>query len=368
MIFTKYVIKETIKNQLAVLFVLLLIFFSQKLVRILADTVNGNIPSELIIPFLMLGISDMAQLVLPLSLFLSVLITFSRLYLESEMVAMFACGMSKTILYKTVTFLSIITILFTIINSVWFGPWSSKQKEQLIENIKTNPSLAGLLEGQFQKSPKGNSVLYIGNVNKSQLDNIFIAQLNPPKNQRPSVLIANKGNIIKDKEGNQIICLDKASRYEGTALLRDFRISEFTDYQAIIKPKTIVFDEEKMHESVELLSLTELRKMKSPKAKAEYNWRLTLIFSVPLMAFLVIPLSEVNPRQGKFANFLPALLLYLVYFLLQSAIKANGAKGHFNSEHWMWLVNLIYLGLALLFNLWNSVLMRKLRFKSAGIP
>lgn len=367
MILTRYISKETIKTQTAILFILLLIFFSQKLVRILAEAVSGAVPSNLILPFLLLGISDMAQLILPLSLFLALLITFGRLYLESEMVAMFACGISKKILYKVAAYLSFVTILLTIANSVWLGPWSNLQKEQLVENIKVNPSLVGLLEGQFQKSPKGDAVLYIGNVNKSQLNNIFIAQLQPPKKQRPSVLIANKGKIIEDKEGNQIIWLDKANRYEGTALLRDFRISEITDYQAVIKPKAIVLDEQKMQNQVELLTFTQLRKIKTFEARAEYNWRLTLIFSAPLLAFLVIPLSEVNPRQSKWANFLPALLLYLIYFLLQSSIKANGAKGRFDPEFWMWLVNSVYLGLVIIVNLWNTAFMRKFRFKASGV-
>ncbi|WP_392565119.1 LPS export ABC transporter permease LptF [Utexia brackfieldae] len=367
MIITRYVIKETLKTQAAILFILLLIFFSQKLVRILADAVSGSIPSDLILPILMLGISEMAQLILPLSLFLAILITLGRLYLESEMTAMFACGVKKLFLYKVVLFLSIITCLLTITNAVWLGPWSSKQKAYLIENVKLNPSLAGLLEGQFQTSSQNDSVLYIGHVNKNNINNVFIAQLNPKTGQRPSIVIANQGKMIEDHDGNQIISLDNATRYEGSAQLRDFRISDFKDYQAIVKPKAVTFDDQKMQDNVELLSYSQLRKLHTPKAKAEYNWRLTLIFSVPLMAFLVIPLSELNPRQGKLANFLPALLLYLVYFLLQSSIKANGAKGRLDPGVWMWVVNGSYLLLAILCNIWHSLFMRKLRFKLKGI-
>ncbi|VEH67401.1 lipopolysaccharide export system permease protein LptF [Rodentibacter pneumotropicus] len=32
------------------------------------------------------------------------------------------------------------------------------------------------------------------------------------------------------------------------------------------------------------------------------------------MALIAVPLSRVNPRQGRFAKILPALLLYLIYF------------------------------------------------------
>jgi lipopolysaccharide export system permease protein len=46
-----------------------------------------------------------------------------------------------------------------------------------------------------------------------------------------------------------------------------------------------------------------------------------------MMALIVVPLSVVNPRQGRVLSMLPAMLLYLVYFLLQTSIRSNGAKG-----------------------------------------
>lgn len=366
MIITRYVVKETLKTQTAILFILLLIFFSQKLIRILSDAVNGLMPTDLILPFLMLGISEMAQLILPLSLFLGILITFGRLYLTSEMTAMFACGVNKNVLYKVVLFLSLITCGLTVANTVWLAPWSSLQKDFLIQNAKMNPSLAGLLEGQFQTSPQGDAVLYIGHVNKNEIGHIFIAQLEPKAGLRPSIVIANKGKTLEDGEGNQVISLEKASRYEGSASLYDFRISEFNNYQAIIKPKQVVKDEDAVNENVEQLSFNQLRQLNTPKANAEYHWRLTLLFSVPLMAFLVVPLSEVRSRQGKIGNFLPALLLYLVYFLLQSSMKANGAKGRIDPATWMWLINIIYFIIAIVFNLWNTIFMRKIRLKYKG--
>ncbi|QIQ22026.1 LPS export ABC transporter permease LptF [Zophobihabitans entericus] len=367
MIITRYVVKETLKTQFAILFVLLLIFFSQKLIRILSSAVEGDIPNNLIFPLLMLGISEMAQLILPLSLFLAILIAFGRLYLESEMVAMFACGVKKRFLYHVVLFLSIVTGLLTLTNSIWFGPWSAYQQKQLVENAKANPSLAGLLAGQFQHSPKGDAVLYLGNVNRNNLENVFIAQMNNSETQRPSIIISSKGHIAQDKDGNQIILLNDATRYEGTAQLRDFRITEFKDYQAIIQPKAVDIDSSIQDSNVEQLSFSELRSLWSQRAKTEYFWRITLILSVPLMAFMVIPLSAVNPRQGKVANFLPAILLYLVYFLLQSAIKANAIKGRLDPVLWMSVVNGAYFLFAIAINLWNSLFMRKIRFRIKGL-
>lgn len=363
MIIRRYLVKETLKTQGAILFILLLIFFSQKLIKILSSAIEGNIPRDLIMPLLVLGISNMADLILPLSLFLGVLITFGRLYSDSEMVAMHACGVKKNVTYQVVFLLCIFTCSLTMLNTLWFGPWSNIKQSQLIENAKLNPSLAGLLSGQFQQTPDGNSVIYIGNVNNNNLENVFIAKVKTKDNERPSIIIANKGKTGHDKEGNQIITLESANRYEGNIQLQDFRISNFHNYLGIIKPKELDMNSDDEKIDVQQLGLTELQTLKTPKTKAEFYWRLTLIFSVPLMAFLVIPLSVTNPRQGRLSQILPALLLYLVYFLLASSIKANAGKGRMDAEFWFYLINITYFIIALILNCWDSIFMRKLRLK-----
>ena len=362
MIIRRYLVKETLKTQGAILFILLLIFFSQKLIRILSSAIEGNIPRDLIMPLLVLGVSNMADLILPLSLFLGVLVTFGRLYSDSEMVAMHACGVKKNLNYQVVFFLCIFTCALTTINCLWFGPWSSLKQDQLVENAKINPSLAGLLAGQFQQTPDGNSVIYISNVDKNNLENVFIAKINPKDNQRPSIIIANKGKTGNDAQGNQIITLDDANRYEGTAQLKDFRITNFHNYMGIIKPKELDSNNDEIND-VQQLGLTDLYETKTIKSEAEFYWRLTLIISVPLMAFLVIPLSISNPRQGRLAQILPALLLYLVYFLLASSIKANAGKGRLDPALWFYIINLGYFVLAIILNCWDNLFMRKIRLK-----
>ncbi|OCG07986.1 LPS export ABC transporter permease LptF [Gilliamella sp. wkB178] len=363
MILRRYLAKETLKAQTAILFILLLIFFSQKLIRILTSAIEGNIPRELIMPLLVLGISNMVDLILPLSLFLGILVTFGRLYTDSEMVAMYACGVKKSITYQVVFFLCIVTCVLTAANTLWFGPWSSVKQDQLVENARINPSLTGLLEGQFQQTPDGNSVIYIGNVSNNNLENVFIVQTNPKPGQRPAIIIADKGKTGHDDDGNQIITLEEANRYEGNIQLKDFRISNFHNYVGVIKPKDLDATEDQDKLDAQQLGMEELLTSPTLKAEAELYWRLTLIISVPLMAFLVIPLSVSNARQGRLAQIMPALLLYLIYFLLASSIKANAGKGRLDPALWFYVINLAYFVIAVILNCWDNLFMRKLRLK-----
>lgn len=99
------------------------------------------------------------------------------------------------------------------------------------------------------------------------------------------------------------------------------------------------------------------------ESKSEFHWRLTLVVSVLIMALMVVPLSEVNPRQGRVLSMLPAMLLYLIFFLLQSTLHSNAEKGEIDPRITMWLVNGAFLLLAIILNIWDTVSMRRIRAK-----
>ncbi|SLM61594.1 MULTISPECIES: LPS export ABC transporter permease LptF [Dickeya] len=357
MIIIRYLVRETFKSQVAILFILLLIFFSQKLVRILGAAVDGDIPTNLVLSLLGLGVPQMAQLILPLSLFLGLLMTFGRLYAESEITVMHACGFSKAVLLKAALLLSLLTAMLATANVLWLSPWSSRHQDEVLAEARANPGMASLAEGQFQQTQDGNSVLFVGKADGSNFERVFLAQLHPRENTRPSVVVADSGNVMARADGSQVVTLNSGTRYEGTAMLRDFRITDFTNYQAIIGYQPVALDPN----NVDQMDMKTLWQSSDIAARAEFHWRLTLIFAVLIMAIMVVPLSVVNPRQGRVLSMLPAMLLYLIFFLLQSSLRSNAGKGKLDPLLWIWLVNLSYLALAVLFNVWDSVTVRKLR-------
>ena len=356
-IIIRYLVRETLKSQLAILFILLLIFFCQKLVRILGAAVDGEIPTNLVLTLLGLGVPEMAQLILPLSLFLAILMTLGRLYTESEITVMHACGLSKGVLVKAAMVLMLLTSVVAAVNVIWLGPWSSRYQDEVTQNARANPGAAALAAGQFQTSSDGNTVLFLEDVKGNQFGNVFLAQLRPRGNARPSVVLADSGHMQQRPDGSQVVTLDKGTRFEGTALLRDFRITDFVNYQAVVGYREATLDPNDAEQS----DLVPLWQNNTPAFRAELHWRFTLIFSVLVMALMVVPLSVVNPRQGRVLSMLPAMLLYLIFFLLQSSLKSNASKGRLDPAIWMWVVNISYLLLAVALNLWDTVPMRRLR-------
>lgn len=346
MILTKYLIKETLKSQLAILFILLVIFLAQQLVRVLGSAVNGNVPVDVILPLLGLGMPTMAQLMLPLSLFLALLLTLGRLYSESEITVMQACGIGPNALVKVGLILSIVTAAIAAYNSLYLTPWALKKQVEVVENAKANPSASAITPGQFISSNNGNFVLFVDKVKGDQLSDIYLFQTKQVGKVKPSVIVAEQGNFSTAKDGSQTLALKNGERFEGSAVLPEFRVTHFQDYLAFL-----AFNPAKAEEAnLDMQDSNALLKNSSANAKAELQWRISLFLAVPLMMLIAIPLSKVNPRQGRFAKIIPALLLYLIYFLLQSSLKTAGINGKIESHYWMILVNILFLLLGIILN------------------
>lgn len=360
MVITKYLIKEILKTQVAILFILSFIFFSQKLVTILDDIINHDIPAHLIFSLLGLGFAKMAELILPLSLFFALLMTYGKLYNESEIIAMYACGVGKTRLIKVALVLAALTSLFATINVFYFSPWSVKHEKKIINEERVNPGLSALVKGQFQSSPDGKIVLFIQDIQNKKFHKIFLAQRESNHTQRPTVVVANSGYISAPAPGIQLLTLNHGMNYEGISPLGDFRITYFNHYQAVISRKSVT----KNSNTAQQMSISSLWEANDPDTRAELHWRLTLIVSVVIMAFMAVPLSQVNPRQGRVLSMLPAMLLYLIFFLLQSTLRSNAGNNRLDPLIWLWLVNGLYTILAIILNIWDSSTLRRLYTKS----
>ena len=74
MILRRYLMLETFKSQVGILFVLLLIFVSQKFIAILEQAINGVIAPNLVTDFaLYLNLPTLGTLMLPISFYLAIL-------------------------------------------------------------------------------------------------------------------------------------------------------------------------------------------------------------------------------------------------------------------------------------------------------
>jgi len=86
---------------------------------------------------------------------------------------------------------------------------------------------------------------------------------------------------------------------------------------------------------------------------AELQWRLSIPLMVFTLTLVAVPLSRVNPRTGKFAKLLPAIIIYILYanfmFIARNAIVSGAIPQWIG----MWWLHLLVIALGLLL-IWRN--------------
>lgn len=361
MIIVRYLTKETLKSQTAVLFVLFLIFVSQKFIRVLTQASDGSIPGHVIMTLLGLYMPSMAMFMLPLSIYIGILLTFGRLYAESEVTVMNATGIGNRYLIRAALGLALITGSLALMNNFWLMPWANQEQVKVMQKVQQDSGLDLLVKGQFNRSPDGRGVVFVDNITDKgkRLERVFVAQTTALEKLQPSVMYSDHGVVKQEPDGRQVLILNNGTRYQGVPTQLDYTITHFDKYEAVIGKRKV------RQKALEwsAMSMTQLYHSDDLNAKAEWQWRISLVLCIPILTMVVVPLSSVNPRQGRFAKLIPAVLIFLAYFLSISAAKSSVEDGSLPAYLGLWSVNGGALLLAVILNTWDTLPIRKLRDK-----
>jgi lipopolysaccharide export system permease protein len=353
----RYLLKEVAKTQLAVFVVLMTIFISQKFVRVLGDASEGSIPGQLVMTFIALKIPDLASFILPLSLFLGVLLAYGRIYADSEMTVLHACGVSEWYVVRVTLLLAVITAFLTGLFTLYLAPMASEYQYQVKEELAADSGLSALVSGRFQQTGNQDAVVFIHDKDRdtNSLNKVFVAQL--PKTDdisasiiNSSLVYAKHGQVFEDELGSQQLVLDDGIRYHRDIDSGEFQSVAFDKYYIQIKDQEVEHQNRKLN----ALSTLELFKNEVPELEAAYRatiqWRIAFPLACIILIFIAVPLSVVNPRQGKFAKMLPALMMFLGYLLLLTSMRSAIEKNAIPSVVGLWPVHIsaLFIGVMLL--------------------
>lgn len=149
------------------------------------------------------------------------------------------------------------------------------------------------------------------------------------------VVMASSGHQEYADNGDRFMVLENGRRYEVEPGTPEFRIMEFERY-AFRSEDSAVRSADPLPNR---MSLLELIQNDSDGNRGELLWRIGLPVSAILLALLAIPLSFVNPRAGRSANMLMAILIYAIYSNLISVSQAWVAQGKLSFWVGVWAVH-----------------------------
>lgn len=342
MLFRRSLLQELITTAAGAFLILLGIVIAQRAGYLIQIAANGVLPNDAITTMLGFNLIRFLPMLLSLSLFLSVLMTLSRWYRDSEMVIWFSSGLSINSFIRPVLAFAIPIIILISILSLFITPWATNKVEDYRTQLKSRDDLAAISPGVFKESANAERVFFVesfdelGNVVK----NIFVQSI---QHQKLGIIVSAQGNRLVEKNGDNFLQMHNGRRYQGVRGTAEFSTTEFEKYALRVEATEAQRDPP----STESKSSRELIQNTNSTNNAELQWRLAIPISALILVILAIPLSSLDPRSGRSANFALALLIYIIYNNALSIIQAWIAQEKFSGSIGLWPIHLLFLALTI---------------------
>ena len=322
MIFQRALRRELVSTAGAVFTTLFTVTITVMLIRILGQAAGGKVATADVVALIGFAALNYLPVILILTGFLSVLLVVTRTYQDSEMVVWFASGLSLTRFIQPVLGFGLPLVILTGVLTFVLTPWAAGQSAEFRERFQKREDISRVSPGKFQESSASDRVFFVEGVSgdSSRVQNIFVST---SKDGRTSVVVAKEGTIELNARGDKMLVMQKGRRYDGVPNQSDFQMMEFEKYSVVVGRQTDATVGDKSAAALPTMALlADLHRFNL----AELMSRFAMPVMAILLMLLAVPLGFVNPRAGRSANLLIALLLFMVYNNMTSVFQATVAQ------------------------------------------
>jgi lipopolysaccharide export system permease protein len=342
-IIDRYIIREISKPAVTIFTALIGIFGCYMAARYLEGSVRGQLPGSTVILLILLRIIIALEILLPTTLYLSVIIAFGRLYRDSEMTGMLACGIRMSRVLRPVVLVAVTAGLMVACFSLGIRPWAWNQFFELKARAEVDFDMTRMKGGNFYEIEDGKTVIFADTVDNrtNQAQSVFMQIIHHGKMQIIYAQAANQSP--QNTTEGPVLVLQNGRMYEFPETEKACEILQFGTVEMPLVSKKVMPLEQK----VKAFSTEQLMHSVNLEEIAELQWRLTAPFSTILLALLGIPLSRSSPRQGKYAKVPLGILVFAVYYNLSAITKKWVGQGIVGSIPGIWWIQVLMAGLLL---------------------
>jgi lipopolysaccharide export system permease protein len=338
----RYVLREVAQTWLAVTGVLVAILVSNQLSRVLGQAADNQYGRQVVFDLIALGAIMNLSVIVPVGLLLAVVLTLGRLYHDSEMTALQACGFGSARLFgPLIPFALLIAAGLAWLSFVQV-PRADSQIQLLRRSAIKEAQFGQLDAGRFLSFSGGDAVFYAERVDQDGLlHNVFLRR---ESRGRIELALAETARYSAAAlNGMHFITLFNGRRYEGVPGHSDFRIIDFREHGIpITTPADVAGPTDPDTKPTQ-----ELWGSRAPSDLAQLQSRASSPLMALVLTLVAVPLSRLRPRQGRYARVGFAIVLYFVYSNLLSASKVWIEKGDLSPIVGVWWVHLAVLALGL---------------------
>ena len=321
---------EVFKSTCAILLIFFFLVVGSRFVGYFEQASEGLIDPNIIFKVVLLRFPDFITLLMPLSFFLGIVLTISRLYAESEIYGYFSAGLSKISLIKFLIPQSIIFFIITLGLSLYIAPYTKQLSSELI-SVDT-------FEEQFQ-SIKPKKVIKFADQNGF----IYVEEKNDKTFKKVTAVVSNDGS-------SSLVIADEMS-FSDLGVSLDVKFKNGSLHQGVLEDEVKIvssFGELKLPLDKEIninkdLSLSKLFDYSSNSSGSEILWNISIPITIFVLLILGVTMSKVEPRQGRLSVMLPAIAIYILYLSLLILGRDFGEDNLVDSQYYFSLIHILFL-------------------------
>ncbi|HEY5998620.1 MAG TPA: LptF/LptG family permease [bacterium] len=353
----RYIFRELLPPFFAGILVFTFLLLMSQVLRLMELIVNKGVGAPATLRLILYLLPSILVLTVPMSVFLSCVVTFGRLSAENELTALKTGGFSLLRLTAPVALFAAGAYALTswlIIAALPAG--NQLFRTRMFEIVRTKASV-GLTEKVFNDDFEG-LVIYVNHIPAAGdpvMEGIFISDARPEKRQPPGepiTIVAARGRLIADASSNRVVFrLEDGGIHVLSRDLQTYQRTQFATHDLQLS-----FGEE----GTESLALPKgLREMTLPELRAkveEYRrlgvqqWapqveiqkKFAIPFAALVFGFLGVAMGVLFRRGEKLVSFALSVGIAIVYYVFLLAGEPLGKQGRLHPFWAMWAANLFF--------------------------
>ena len=402
-ILERYLLREVVVYFAIALFLFTALLLTFRMLRFANLIVNRGVGIDQIGMVFLSIIPTFLEVAIPLATLLGILLAFTRLSGDSELIVIRGNGVSIFQLVRIVALCGIISASGLWIVQNFFRPWGNAQLNRTLYELARSRSTAGLESGVFNKL--GALTLYAQTIDHSsgKLERVLIDDKRDPINRR--IVIAQHGRILSDDAKQQILfeladgqihqrvddhyslthfetnalSMDASELYNDDTNSRDRRAAELSNAELetrIVEMRELLANAPNTKDEFpvlfpgddkETLTTRSEIKRKGDRSAVELGRRLSMPCAAFLLALLALPLgvqpSRTQRTYGIGLSAMIGLVIFMFYYGAFSIGVAAAEGGKFNPYLALWLPNLLLLACTV----WLNLMVGSERWQSVGV-
>ena len=351
-IISRYLLKSLVVFFLAIFFVIGLIVFGNQFVLTVQESVEHGIPIQELMPIVGFNMLRDLPIILSLSFFLSIIISLSQFYKNSEAVVMNSLGMGDKSFIHLIQPVVVFLFLLVFALTIYAVPWAKQQKSFTEDETVNASEFSFISEGKFESFKNGEIVFYasessqIDDAGEQNMEEIFIYVSNKTA---PIVVLASEAIKYTDSNNESIyLRLKNGVRYEGLPGDENVNILDFDRYDLEIVSGEVQKSLSNFSEIEEKTSI-DLLMEGGNLANAEIQWRLSQPISILILSFIGVLLAKTSPRTGKGVNLLFGIIIFMLYNNGLLVAKNSIESGQLNPFIGLWSIHILLLLFIIIF-------------------